>query len=90
MADRTWQPDGPHRMTLRMGPVEVDVKRNSWSNEDNWVFAARVLLTGEGWFRLLRDKYRDSEIEHSNRGAPLAQCQADAIAAVEAWRDSIR
>ena len=24
------------------------------------------------------------------KGAPLAQCQADAIAAVEQWKDSIR
>ena len=87
MADRRrkWRKIGPHEYTLRMGPLDVEVSRwgpianDSALWRDEWGFTA-TLSTG----------HLVARGHCQRRGAPLAQCQADAIAAVEQWKDSIR
>lgn len=79
---RRWRKVGPHKYTLRMGPVTVEVERwgpigtAEW--RDEWGYVAKL---------------GHVEVAHGHdrkKGAPRAQCQADAIAAVERWRDGIR
>ena len=79
--DRRWVKDGPHGFVVDMGPVRVEVGR--WhravaTGADEWAF--------EAW----ADGGRITIGHHRGHGAPLEQCKADAIAAVEAWRDQIR
>lgn len=76
-----WRRNGPHEYALRMGPVTIEVRR--WSGgvaslRDEWGWYA-----WNGFTQFLCG-------HHVGNGAPLAQCKADAIAAVERWRDSIR
>lgn len=81
---RRWRKVGPHEYALRMGPVTIEVTR--WNSAvtsrtggaDEWGWAATI-----GSTRFLRG-------HHADKGAPLEKCQADAIAAVERWRDGIR
>ena len=81
---RRWRKIHPHEHTLRMGPVTLEVTRwhsavtSRTGGADVWGWAALI-----GSTRFLRG-------HHVGKGAPLAQCQADAIAAVERWRDGIR
>lgn len=90
MADRRrkWLKTGPHEYTLRMGPLDVEVSR--WGPIAN----DPALWRDEWGYRVvLRAKFGGVEIAQGHavgNGAPLVQCQADAIAAVERWRDSIR
>ncbi len=78
---RRWVKHGPHEYTLRMGPLVIEVTRWGPYVEmlDEWGFVAKLGHT---------------EVAHGHnagrKGAPLATCQADAIAAVERWRDAIR
>lgn len=79
MADPTWIALSDHEMTMRMGPVKIDLRR--WGVDparDEWAYEATI-----GDWRIARG-------HHRHCGAPLETCKADAIAAVEAWRDSIR
>ena len=77
-----WRKVGPHEYTLRMGPVTAFVTRSAWDAFtkpiDKWHFRAAIVAE------------RDAVVIRSRASAPLAQCQADAIAAVERWRDGIR
>lgn len=81
---RKWRKLNPHEYALRMGPVAIVVSR--WSDgvatcRDEWMWGAS---TGRKWpVEFLRG-------HGTGKGATLAKCQADAIAAVERWRDSIR
>ena len=68
-----------NRYTLAMGPVEIRVVR---ADGDLWMFGA--------WLRGQTGSPVRIACDESDKGAPLAQCQADAIAAVERWRDGIR
>ena len=79
-----WRKVGPHEYTLRMGPVTLEVSRwhstvtSRTEGADEW-----------GWYaKIGRTQFMCGH--HVNKGAPRAQCQADAIAAVERWRDGIR
>lgn len=82
---RKWRKLSPHEYMLCMGPVTIEVDRwgpipddpATW--RDEWGFTA-TLSTG----------HRVARGHCHRRGAPLAKCQADAIAAVERWRDAIR
>ena len=84
MADRErtrrWVKRGPHEHTLRMGPLFVEVTRWGPYVEmlDEWGWRAMI-----GAIQILQG-------HHVRKGSPLAQCQADAITAVERWRDAIR
>ena len=78
---RRWRKVGPHEYALRMGPIVIKVRRCASAfpeHLDAWEFEASI----EG--------VRGAHFLHVDNGAPLAQCQADAIAAVERWRDGIR
>ena len=81
---RRWRKIHPHEYTLRMGPVTIEVSRwysavtSRTGGADEWGWAALI-----GSTRFLRG-------HHVGKGAPRAQCQADAIAGVERWRDGIR
>lgn len=84
MADRKWRKLGPHEYRLKMGPIAIEVTR--WGPleppRDEWGFRA-VIDARFGGVWIARG-------HHRRRGAKLARCQADAIRAVERWRDSIR
>ena len=78
---RRWRKVGPHEYALRMGPVTVRaVHYNDGDGLDLWTGYAYIdaKIDGNLW------------VWRGSTGAPLAQCQADAIAAVERWRDGIR
>lgn len=66
-----------------MGPVWITVSRwtlaatSRTDGADVWSWMATI-----GGSMILRGHHRGA-------GAPLERCKADAIAAVEAWRDSI-
>ena len=82
---RRWRKVGPHEYTLRMGPVTVEVSRYHTARDgaaDRWEWKAVVRAIPRSLYITGRTYGVD--------GAPLAQCQADAIAAVERWRDGIR
>jgi hypothetical protein len=72
---RRWRKLGPHEYTLRMGPVTVSVI----GADRTWRWHAAVMI-GNVSTTIFRDW----------NPHPRAQCQADAIAAVERWRDGIR
>ena len=78
---RRWRKVGPHEYTLRMGPVlvEVDWYRYLSCGEGEWTYRATVGAEGS-----------KATILSGSQSAPLSQCQADAIAAGERWRDGIR
>ena len=82
---RRWRKIHPHEYTLRMGPVRIVVSR--------WHSAVTSRTEGDdvwGWAAAVGDGPSVLRGHHVDKGAPLAQCQADAIAAVERWRDGIR
>lgn len=82
---RRWRRLGPHEYTLRMGPVTIEVSRYHTARDqsaDRWEWKAVVRATPRPLYIAGRTYGVD--------GAPLAQCKADAIAAVERWRDGIR
>ena len=78
-ASRRWAMRTASRYTLAMGPVEIRVVR---ADGDLWMFGA--------WLRGQTGSPVRIACDESDKGAQLAQCQADAIAAVERWRDGIR
>ena len=75
---RRWRKIGQHEYALRMGPVTVSVI----GADRTWRWHA-VVEVGEA-------HKTSATILREWDSTPRAQCQADAIAAVERWRDGIR
>lgn len=80
---RRWRKVDAHEYTLAMGPVTIEVFRTE---------AARADSLDQWWWRAAVGHRSSTMIAGRSyrEGAQLAQCQADAIAAVERWRDEIR